>query len=542
MRAQLSNSLTRPVECDSKEIARVFLRAAGEGGDFANGGAIDKYADFQSRWTFPESKGKVYVFGVLATTNLAANKDRWMAADFAAFRYLFSEADQALWLMAAHWKFPEWTPIIGDPHAQRLELPSPSPVSTIPVEDLKAKFLTSLAKAAAKADANDTIVVVLCGHEEGTGKVIIGEPGAYQDLLSKTQVEIALQDVKVPRSRVFLISIACYSGQWRSPSWTLLAAADFEQTSATMSTSGSRGSVFTYALLGERADGHGWTAPHPVRKGDTSIWDSPVTANMHNPSVRLDEPRRSTQDLDTWIDSLRRTNGGTYNEANLVIDPAPDTPSQIPIRPFTAGFLERLQVVESSSPSESGENVVGPVRSDNLTFDFRSLSTEEKALLQELATAHNLVPHANVSIDVCVNEMARQVSTGVLLPEMDQRMLLECLRYRNRESRRAAAIAKQLGWKSAVLVDQWARGNGLDDMLRAESQGAAIATEFFFDPRVGARWWDPTTVSSNAHQRPYKTMGPGAWLADAWVRAGEPQVDSVVWENAVGIANMEVGY
>jgi hypothetical protein len=453
-----------------------------------------------------------------------------MAVDFAAFRHLFSEANQALWLMAAQWQFPEWTPIIGDPHARRIELPSPSPISMIPVEDLKTTFLTSLAKAAAKADVNDTIVIVLCGHgEEGTGKVIIGGPGAYQDPLSKMQVEMALDNVKVPRSRLFLISVACYSGWWRSPLWTLLAAADSNQTSAAMSTSGSgrmRGSVFTSALLAERADGHGLIAHHDWRKGDPGVWDFPIAANMHDPSAQPDEPRRSTQEMDSWMDNLRRTMGGTYNEANFVIDPAPDTPSQLPIRPFTAGFLERLQVVGSSVLSESGEPVVGVVRSDDPTFDFRTLSTEEKALLQELATAHNQVPHANVSIDVCVNEMARQVSTGILLPEMDQRMLLECLRYRSRESHRAAAIAKQLGWESAVPVEEWARGNGLDDMLRAESQGAAIATEFFFDSRVGARWWEPTT--SSAHQRPYKTMGPGAWLADAWIRAGEPQVDSVV--------------
>ncbi|KAJ7445550.1 hypothetical protein B0H11DRAFT_431067 [Mycena galericulata] len=433
-----------------------------------------------------ETRGKVCVFGILASTSLASNQDRWMALDFSAFHDLFSEADEGLWLTAVPWQFPHWTPIFGDPHAQRLALPSSSAVTTVPVEDLKAKFLTSLAKTTAKANTNDTIIIVLCGHgEEGTGSLVIGKPGAYHEPLSKTQVELALDDINVPQNRVFLVSIACHTGWWRSPSWMLLAAFDRHQTH---------------------------------------------------------EPRRSTQDVDSWTDTLRRAMAGTYNEANSVFDPAPDTPSQLPIRPFTASFLDRLQVVESSVPAESGDSVVGAVRSSDANIAFRPLSTQDTALLQVLATEHNKVPHANVSIDVCVNEMARQVSNGVVLPKIDQRMLLECLLYRKRESRRAAAIAKQLGWESTMPVEQWTRGNGLDDMLRAESKGATIAFEFFFGSKVGARWWDPTTVSSNTYQRPYKTMGPGAWLADAWYRAGAPQVDSAVWENAVKIANLEVGY
>ncbi|KAJ7480303.1 hypothetical protein B0H11DRAFT_2280618 [Mycena galericulata] len=506
--------------------------------------------------TFTETRGKVYVFGILASTSLAPNQDRWMAVDFSAFHDLFSEADECLWLTAVPWQFSNWTPIIGDPHAQRLVLPSPSLVTTVPVEDLKTKFIASLAKAAAKADPNDTIVIVLCGHgEEGTGSLIIGEPGAYHEPLSKTQLEIALDDIKVPSNHVFLVSIACYAGWWRSPSWMLLAASDRHQTSAAMSTSGSgqmRGSVFTYALLAERADGHGLTAPHPVRtvhppdhdwrQGNPGVWDPPVPANMHDPNAYPHEPLRSTQDVNLWTNELRRTMGGTYNEAHFVFDPAPDTPSQLPVRPFTAGFLDRLQVVASSVPAESGDNVVGAVGSSATNFAFNPLSPQETALLQVLAMAHNRVSHANVSIDVCVNEMARQVSNGVVLPDRDQRMLFESLLYRNRESRRAAAIAKQLGWKSTIPVEQWTRGNGLEDMLLAESKGATIATEFFFGSKVGARWWEPTTVSRNTYQRPYKTMGPGAWLADAWCRAGEPQVDSAVWENVVRTANLEVGY
>ncbi|KAJ7311591.1 hypothetical protein DFH08DRAFT_898114 [Mycena albidolilacea] len=242
---------------------------------------------------------KVHVVGLLATTDLKSHKDRWRGVDFAAFRDLFSEATHSIWLTAAEWDDSAWKPIIGDPHAQRLELPALPPVAVVSLQIITAQFLLSVGKVAATAQEDDTVVIVLCGHgDEDTGHLVIGGAAGYRSPLSKEEVELALADVRVPRRRIFVVTIACYSGQWRSEAWTLFAAADRFQTSAAMTTSASgegRGSMFTYALLAERADGHGLTAPHPVCKiypadhvwkadsEEVLVWDAPWAATTMRP-------------------------------------------------------------------------------------------------------------------------------------------------------------------------------------------------------------------------------------------------------------------
>ncbi|KAJ7217492.1 hypothetical protein B0H12DRAFT_1241716 [Mycena haematopus] len=494
------------------------------------------------------SPPKVHVIGLLATTELAADEDRWIAADFAVFRDLFSEADTAVWLTAVDWDFPDWKPIIGDPHAQRLELPPPTPLTKVELPVLKTRFLQSVFQVAAQAQAHDTIVIVLCGHgEEDTGDIILGRPGHHHALL-KEDVLISLEGVNVPSDRLFVLSVACYSGSWASKQWTLFAAAGESQTSAAMSTSASgemRGSIFTYAILAERANAHGLTAPHPVRKQhppdhdwrtDDTVWDLPISANMHDQNARPTVPRRSTHDTHLWMEAFREKVGGVYNDANFVVVPTSDTPCQLPTRPFTAEYLPRLHLVASSVPVDSGKTAAGAVEG-RASSNFIPLSPDEKTSLLTLATAYNQVVHANVSIDVNVNALARKAATGIPLSSLeDERKLLACLRYRDRDARRAASIAKYFGWTNPIPLEKWVRGNGLDKMLLAESCGAAIATEFFLGRHVGARWWNPST----AQHRPWKTMGPGAWLADAWVRAGAQTVDPGAWEEAVRIAN-EVG-
>ncbi|KAJ7230846.1 hypothetical protein B0H12DRAFT_1240142 [Mycena haematopus] len=361
---------------------------------------------------------------------LAANKDRRLAADFTAFRDLFHDARDVTWLAPTA---ADWeVSDWNDPYAQQ---PCPAPVDTVSLDDLKTFWLLSILDATRKAQENDIIVLVLCGNaDEDNGQVIMGAPGEAQHLLTRGQVEISLRRGSVPRGRVFLLSDAGYSRRWRSEAWTLFAVADSAATS-TSSSGEMRGSV--YSILAERA----------------------AQANMHDDTTRA--------------------------RPNLPIEPA----SEQLIRPCTAEFLQRLQVFEPSEPIDSGEVTAVKPRAG-----YRPLSPEEKTLLRDLATAHNRVIHANVAPDVAINAMARDVAKGVQLPDNDERRLLECLRYRDRDSRRASIIAKQLGWASRIPVERWIWGNGLESMMLAEVHGAAIATEFFLGPHVGARWWDPNTV------------------------------------------------
>ncbi|KAJ7034668.1 hypothetical protein C8F04DRAFT_558575 [Mycena alexandri] len=311
---------------------------------------------------------KVHVLGILGTTDVAANQDRWMAVDFAIMRDLFSEADTSAWFSAAILDNRDWPIIIGDPHSERLQLtrtvPSASQVNVVPLTALKTRFLHAVSHTAAQQE--DTIVLVLCGHgDEDTGDLIIGGEVEYRDPLAKEDIELALSTLDTPQKRIFVISKACYSSLWRSDKWTLFAASDSHQTSAAMSTSGSgegrgSGSGFTYALLAQRVGEHGLTAPHPVPKvdlpdgtygkGPVIVRDTPVAARMHEPTARAKDTRPSTQEAHEFMESLKSTMGRTYKDADFILHPSSSLPSELPIRPFTSAFLPRLQVVDSSPP------------------------------------------------------------------------------------------------------------------------------------------------------------------------------------------------
>ncbi|KAJ7175466.1 hypothetical protein C8R46DRAFT_65798 [Mycena filopes] len=193
--------------------------------------------------------------------------------------------------------------------------------------------------------------------------------------------------------------------------------------------------------------------------------------------------------------------------------------------------LHLLEVVNASPPTH------GATRSSGISF--APLTSDEAKELQHLATEYNKTEHAPVAIDVSVNATARKVACRLPVPDAQQRILLAKLRYRARECRRATAIAEHLGWAAPAPVSEWGEGNGLERMMEAEASGAEIATNFFLGVR-GAVWWDAKKTSVNVRPRPWKTMGPGAWLADVWVRAGKPVVEQGRWAAAVAHANQSV--
>ncbi|KAJ7652251.1 hypothetical protein B0H17DRAFT_1186503 [Mycena rosella] len=162
------------------------------------------------------------------------------------------------------------------------------------------------------------------------------------------------------------------------------------------------------------------------------------------------------------------------------------------------------------------------------------LTPAEAAELFRLASEYSAHAHALTAPDVPVIAQARIVAAGRApgLPATDARALLAKLRYHARMCRRAARIAAALGWAApgAVPVEAWVRADGLREMHAAEERGAAIASEFFLvGEGVGVR------VGKGA--RRWKTMGPGTWLAQAWIRAGRPEVEESRWRAAVEYAD-----
>ncbi|KAJ7612417.1 hypothetical protein B0H17DRAFT_1117199 [Mycena rosella] len=214
-----------------------------------------------------------------------------------------------------------------------------------------------------------------------------------------------------------------------------------------------------------------------------------------------------------------------------VHDPETDYPSIF--RPFTAKYGERIAVV-SPSPLPPAKCPDVPQPSGSVLIDLAPmpispLSTADAAELLYLAQAHNKFQHADTARDLSVNAMARRLSAGETLPPEQGHGLLARLRYRARACCRASAIAHYLDWKPTQPVEAWSRPNGLEEMREAEKAGAAIASQFFSPAAEGVHLGKGAPV--------WRTMGPGAWLADAWLTAGQPKIEKNRWDAAVAFAN-----
>ncbi|KAJ6476199.1 hypothetical protein C8R45DRAFT_934815 [Mycena sanguinolenta] len=337
----------------------------------------------------------------------------------------------------------------------------PISVSAVPSTCLKTEFMLTLCRRVEQKAREDTVVVVLCG-----------------------QVEEQNGDL--------IISRGPGPGEYQDA----LRREDVERFLEKVDVSNER--VFLVLLSDPRAS----------ERWRSTSWTLVTASEAAQTCIEPGQMRG-------------RGRAGVYS----LIEPL----STIPIRPSTAEVLQRLQGFEPSA---------GLPRVEAPPLVIRPLSPEEKTLLLDLATAHNKVGYANVGRDTGVNGMARKVVHGEPLPERHERYLLECLCYRQRECRRADAIARHFGWTSTTSVEEWLHPNGLEQMKKAEVCGAAIASEFFLGPKVGARWWeepDPQMVRKSgssafitlrkASPLLYTSMRPGAWLAHAWIQAGEPMVD-----------------
>ncbi|KAJ7504236.1 hypothetical protein B0H11DRAFT_508585 [Mycena galericulata] len=404
------------------------------------------------------------------------------------WRDLLSDADTAKWFTSAELDSANLKNIIGDSYADRLHFPTDTS-NIVHVDDLHAlkEILTiTISRISGAAAREDTLVIVICGHgEQGTGNVLTGGRG----FLTKRAVEFAIEGIAIPRERIFLVSTACYSGLWRSSKWTLIAGAESKEVSITIAQLGS----------GE---------------------------------YRGTGPQRSMGDAIKFMEDLRQKTGGIYKFLPFVLDPVSESPA-LPLRPFTSDYLDRFTIVGPSPPSipeepESSTWASGSRRCSTPPSPPPPLSAADAAELLRLATAHARYPRASTPKDLQVNSLSTRLSAGGIITPTQQHDLLAQLRYSARACRSASAIAHYLGWQPARSVE-WGRPSGLAAMDEAEAAGAAIWTKFASPTAEGVDMGEGEPV--------WRTMGPGAWLADAWVGAGRPRVEKERWDAAVAFAN-----
>ncbi|KAJ7129643.1 hypothetical protein C8R44DRAFT_84018 [Mycena epipterygia] len=484
----------------------------------------------------------VHVVGLLGTTDLP--DDWWMATDFLVWRELLSEVTHSTWLCGMDLSQPMGV-VLGEPYANRLKfiLRTAGITLATTLVSLLQEFFSALQDVVERANPEDVVIVVLCAHSEHTGAIRLGGGQLPALHLQKANVEKALRNIRVPQERIFLVSTACYSGTWRSPSWTLLAATEADQESDAMRTSGSkecRGGSFTHAVLAEMADEQGLEVPLCEERQDdceTIILadiqlDSLTPGNLHIAPKISESPRRLISDAYKFMEGLQDRIGGVYRSTAFVADPSSDSPSQFPSQLFQPTFLERFEIIGPSPPDIISQGEPDTPTSEMSESEFAlsaPLTTDETASLAVLASAFHNARHPTTASNVPAVIACSKFISGEPLPHATQRLLLSRLQCYARACCRAAAIAEFLGWDTVEPVEKWRRQAGLTHLKQAEVAGAKILSAFLGDTADGAQVGDGQPL--------WRPRGPGEWLAQAWVEAGKPNVKDSDWEAALKYGN-----
>ncbi|KAF7335820.1 Glycoside hydrolase family 76 protein [Mycena venus] len=470
---------------------------------------------------------KMNVVGLLGTTNLP--EDWWIATDFLVWKHLLSDARRAEWYSGVDFDSSSFSVVLGDPYADRLRFNlDQTGITLVPeVPSIKTDFLFGVAEMLGKVDKEDIAVIVLCSNCELNGDVRLGGGSQVLEHFRRRHLERALRACPIPAERLFVVSTARYSGQWRSPRWTLLAAAESHQQSDAMRPSGSghaRGSFFTWTISAEQADEHGLSPPlteeivYPSdfvfpRDIDPLLRHPPKAGNLCDPTEPrvLESPRRSTKEALAFMHRLRDRIGGVYKSTTFVLHPESDHPSRFPSCSFGPEFLNRFQIIPASPPDATPP--VSPISSEASNDETAPLTADEQQELFLLSAIYRRTDHPPTSSNVPVI-----IGSATFAPSLSPA----------RMPPRAAAIAEHFEWTSEVPVEKWSRSVGLARMQEAETAGARILSYFLAEDAEGAR------VGEN--QPLWRPLGPAEWLAEAWARAGRPAVEESGWSAAIEYA------
>jgi len=184
-----------------------------------------------------------------------------MATDFAVLQYLLgAPPGNSFWASCINLDKLKIEFLIGDRHCDRVIFPAPPSRCVKNPKRLKKRFLEEVRSRKSSLTATDTLFVVLVGHGREDGGFCIGSVNSDVVLL-KHNLELALEGFE---GTTIVISTACFSGQWDSERWTLLAGAEKDKESVSISKSASghcRGGIFVTSLMAAQAEKYGVLAP-----------------------------------------------------------------------------------------------------------------------------------------------------------------------------------------------------------------------------------------------------------------------------------------
>jgi hypothetical protein len=421
---------------------------------------------------------------------------------------------------------------MGDPACDRILFNPPQfeEIHSGPPSRLFLEYLLAVKSTAATLSPNDKLVLVLAGHgRQCDGAFVIGNKDNNIHL-EKYQLE---QVVNGTRAKVFLINTACFSGQWTSPHWTLLAGAESDDEAVSIAQSNSdefRGGIFTNALIAQHADEFCIRAPRPAVIDSLGIrgkqHDHDFGPNTGAVTSRR-SPSRSLADVLVWMNEFRNHLGRCYTNTEFIISPcSPSAPHQLPLAPLqdSPPSLQFLHCVPPSPRDSESLSAVAHTGSTihSSTLPDKTITTmtaDDETDLMKLTNDFQLFPPPHVSSELSAIRQCSLALKGRLSPVQKVELLQE-LRERNCQRHRALKIATRLGWTRAIqkLGDPF--GKQIQEVsqlrLRQEAECSGCFTSIL-ETGVSYQRWN----------------GAAGWLARIWEDSGRPNVSLDDWHSAV---------
>jgi len=338
---------------------------------------------------FKASPRKIHAFGILGVVEPLLKPNGRMVTDFAAWVFLISNMNgysdrRSIWrtIRPIDHLFPERSVTFGDAGCDRLQLPLPFPLETsfddpgINVGDFGSECLNLLSKTARKVKRGETLLLLLIGHGSSNDTrfqflLTTNDAGRLpaEAFLTKNQLERALGPCQ---GDILIVCNSCYSGLLMSERWTLLCSAGPDQTTDSLSQSGSeyaRGSAFTACLVAQATHEHRVRVPLPEAEPRSDNPDSrmvalPPSAPSHSPGTQPSIIKPSNMSFQEFVDQIKDKNRLLDNSSNAfqIRRPNPMAPwmTILPLN-FTVEALAQIGVKTESAEFVAHQRVMSIV-------------------------------------------------------------------------------------------------------------------------------------------------------------------------------------
>ncbi|KAJ7579068.1 hypothetical protein C8J56DRAFT_335831 [Mycena floridula] len=376
--------------------------------------------------------------------------------------------------------------------------------------------------------------------ENGPNRLIVKLPAQVDFQISPNPKARFLQHLKSLKSKpnssslviiitghggkIFLLSAACFSGNWDSEKWSLLTAAKAGNDSFFFSESNSgelRGALDDYAALGKSLQQSGVAVhtdkPHSSQEPNQA--PVPILSSSHQIPETV---AAMNQIISDYPHSRTEFSGSTNTQQSVPLADISDQlldllrvyqPASIP---RTSISLPALPPISLTSSASSIQQTAGGM-SHSATLPEFDVVKDHDFVQDFLLNRHRLATNAsNVSLIMFIRQSADDSSLRSAAEQV--------LKGREEKRNRARKFVLLMNWASGDS-DEGA-GIGTTDAAMDYDSGQAGALGLNAASGTNSQLLDAIVPEITINRTPVRFWEPLAWAARHWDRAKRPKMDS----------------